>query len=137
MFEGAYKVRFHLAPPILNKPDPATGEARKSVFGPWLMGALGILAKLKRLRGTALDIFGRTEERRAERQLIADYETTVQELLARLTRDNLKLAIEIAAIPEEIRGFGHVKSRHLKKAKDKEAKLLDVLRGQMEEVKAA
>ncbi|MBI4290924.1 MAG: indolepyruvate ferredoxin oxidoreductase family protein [Betaproteobacteria bacterium] len=137
MFEGDYKVKFHLAPPILNKPDPATGEAGKSEFGPWLMSALAILAKLKRLRGTAFDIFGRTEERRTERQLIADYEAAVQELLARLTRDNLKLAVEIAAIPEEIRGFGHVKLRHLKKAKEKEAKLLGILRGQMEEVKPA
>ncbi len=127
MFEGDYKLSFHLAPPIFNKPDPLTGEAAKSEFGPWMMAAFRILAKLKALRGTALDVFGHTEERKTERRLIVEYQATVAELLKRLDRDNHKLAVEIASIPEHIRGFGHVKQRHLAEAKKKEAGLLAAL----------
>jgi indolepyruvate ferredoxin oxidoreductase len=124
MFEGDYKVVFHLAPPILNKPDPATGEAKKSTFGPWMMRALGLLAKLKGLRGTALDIFGRTEERRGERALIVEYASTVEELLAGLSPEKHALAIEIASVPELIRGYGHVKQRHLAQARRQRTELL-------------
>ncbi len=124
MFEGDYKVMFHLAPPILNKPDPATGEAKKSTFGPWMMRAFRLLAKFKGLRGTALDIFGRTEERRAERALITEYAATVEQLLAKLTPANHTLALEIASVPEMIRGYGHVKMRHLKLAQKQRAELL-------------
>jgi indolepyruvate ferredoxin oxidoreductase len=123
-FEGDFRLKFHLAPPILNKPDPLTGEAKKSEFGPWVLTAFKVLARLKGLRGTALDLFGRTEERRTERQLIADYERTIDGLLAGLGRDNHATAIAVASIPEEIRGYGHVKARHLKAAKAKEAELL-------------
>jgi indolepyruvate ferredoxin oxidoreductase len=123
-FEGDFKLKFHLAPPLLNKSDPVSGEAKKSEFGPWVMTAFRILARLKGLRGTALDLFGRSEERRTERQLIADYERTMDELLARLDRDCHATAVAIASIPEEIRGYGHVKARHLKAAKAKEAELL-------------
>jgi indolepyruvate ferredoxin oxidoreductase len=124
MFEGDYKVVFHLAPPILNKPDPATGEAKKSTFGPWMMHAFGLLAKLKGLRGTKFDIFGRTEERRTERALIAEYTATVERLLDDLTPANHALAVEIASIPESIRGYGHVKMRHLMQAEKLRAELL-------------
>jgi indolepyruvate ferredoxin oxidoreductase len=124
MFEGDYKLVFHLAPPIFNKPDPATGEAKKSTYGPWMMAAFRLLAKLKGLRGTALDVFGRTEERRTERTLIAEYSATVESLLVKLTPDNLALAVEIASIPEMIRGYGHVKMRHLQQAKRRQAELL-------------
>ena len=124
MFEGDIRLKFHLAPPLLNRPDPVTGIAAKSEFGPWMMAGFMILAKLKGLRGTAFDIFGRTEERRMERRLIAEYEATAKELLCALSADNLKLAVEIASIPENIRGFGHVKMRHLKQAKARETELL-------------
>src|SRR3989442_1079665 len=77
MFEGGYKLKFPLAPPIFNKPDPRTGEARQSEFGPWMMAAFRILAKLKGLRGTPFDVFGMSEERKAERRLIGEYEATV------------------------------------------------------------
>src|SRR2546423_3204010 len=82
-FEGNYKLNFHLAPPLSNKPDPVTGEAKKSVYGPWMMSAFRLLAKMKGLRGTAFDIFGRSAERRMERQLITDYEALIEELLPR------------------------------------------------------
>jgi indolepyruvate ferredoxin oxidoreductase len=127
-FEGDFRLKFHLAPPILSKPDPATGEARKREFGPWVMSAFRILAGLKGLRGTAFDVFGRTEERRLERQLIVDYQRTLEEVVAKLDRANHAAAVAIASVPEEIRGFGHVKMRHLKAAKEKEAKLLAAFR---------
>jgi indolepyruvate ferredoxin oxidoreductase len=137
MFEGGYRLKYHLAPPIFNKPDPHTGEARKSEFGPWMKTAFGILAKLKFLRGTALDVFGHSEERRTERQLIAEYEATVAELLERLGRENHALAVEIASVPEHIRGFGHVKRRHLDGARTREAALLAQFRKVHPAAKAA
>jgi indolepyruvate ferredoxin oxidoreductase len=127
-FEGDYKLTFHLAPPVFNKPDTTTGEAKKSVYGPWMMRAFGVLAKLRRLRGTALDVFGRTAERRTERALIGQYESLVAELLAALAPHNHALAIELARLPEQIRGFGHVKERHLAAAKVKEAELVAAFR---------
>ena len=87
-FEGDYTLKFHLAPPVLAKPDPVTGVPRKRAFGPWMMSAFKVLAKLRGLRGTAFDFFGRTEERRLERQLIVDYERTIDELLGTLNREN-------------------------------------------------
>jgi len=128
MFEGHYKLKFHLAPPILNKPDPITGEAKKSEFGQWMGVAFRILAKLRFLRGTALDIFGHTEERRTERKLIVDYEANVGELLERLSRENHALCVEIASVPEQIRGYGHIKRRHLELVKKREADLLAAFR---------
>jgi len=127
-FEGDYKLVFHLAPPVFNKPDPDTGEAKKSAYAAWAMSAFRALAKLKRLRGTPLDVFGRTAERRTERQLIVDYEALINELLPSLAAHNHAIAIEIASIPEHIRGYGHVKLRHLTAAKEKEAKLVAAFR---------
>src|SRR6266478_3683453 len=137
MFEGGYRLKFHLAPPIFNKPDPRTGEARKSEFGPWMMAAFRILAKLKGLRGTPFDVFGMSEERKAERRLIGEYEATVAELLEHLDGENQKLAVEIASVPEHIRGFGHVKRRHLDEAKKKEAALLAAFRASRPSARAA
>ncbi len=123
-FEGDYTLRFHLAPPIIAERDPETGHLRKAAFGPWMLKAFAALAKLKRLRGTPFDPFGYSAERRRERHLITEYEATVEQLLAGLTPANHALAVEIAAVPEHIRGFGHVKSRHLEPAKAREAELL-------------
>ena len=127
-FEGDYRIEFNLAPPLLARPDKETGLPKKMRFGPSMMRGFGILAKLRFLRGTPLDPFGRTEERRTERQLIRDYEAIVEELLASLTADNHRLAVEIASIPDAIRGFGHVKAAHLGKAKAREAELLAAFR---------
>ncbi|MGB7035611.1 MAG: DUF6537 domain-containing protein, partial [Xanthobacteraceae bacterium] len=125
---GKLRFEFHLAPPLLAQRDKETGLPRKISFGPWLMGAFRALAKLKFLRGTAFDPFGRTIERRTERKLIADYEAMLDEVLPRLTPDNHHLAVGLAAIPEKIRGFGHVKQRHLAVAKADEAALLEQFR---------
>jgi indolepyruvate ferredoxin oxidoreductase len=97
-------------------------------FGPWIFPVFGLLAKLKFLRGTAFDLFGYSTERKTERALIADYEALLDELMAKLTAENHHIAVGLAAIPEKIRGFGHVKMRHLKAAKADEAALLDQFR---------
>ena len=127
-FEGDYKLRFWLAPPATNKPDGKSGEARKTKYGPWMMPVFRVLAKLRRLRGGALDVFGRTAERRMERQLIVDYEKLVDELIGALGPQNYELAVSLASVPEYIRGYGHVKERHLKDAKAREAALLERFR---------
>ena len=105
-------------------PDPQSGEPRKMRFGPWMVRAFGLLAKLKGLRGTPLDVFGRTAERRMERALIGEYEKTVDTLLQGLTRDNHALAVEIAILPETIRGYGHIKAQSADAARRKQAELL-------------
>ncbi|MDQ2915790.1 MAG: indolepyruvate ferredoxin oxidoreductase family protein, partial [Pseudomonadota bacterium] len=128
-FEGDYKLKFHLAPPTLNKAEGKAGEPKKSTYGPWMLPVFRVLAKMRRFRGGALDIFGRTEERRQERALIGQYETLVDELLSRLSPQNYEVAVSLASIPEHIRGYGHVKDRHLKDAKAREATLLARLRG--------
>jgi len=122
------RFEFHLAPPLLARRDKETGLPRKMSFGPWLLPVFRVLAKLKFLRGSALDPFGRSLERRTERALIGEYETMIDEVLARLTPDNHHLAVGLAAIPEKIRGFGHVKQRHLAAAKADEAALLEQFR---------
>ena len=122
------RFEFHLAPPLLARIDKSTGQARKMSFGPWMLPAFRLLAKLKILRGTPLDPFGRSQERRTERKLIADYEAVLDEVLAKLTPENHHLAVGLAVIPEKIRGFGHVKQRHLIAAKADEAALLDQFR---------
>ncbi len=128
-FDGEpLRFEFHLAPPLLARRDKTTGLPRKMSFGPWLLPAFGVLAKLKFLRGTPLDPFGHTVERRTERKLIADYEAMLGEILARLAPDNHHLAVGLAAIPEKIRGFGHVKQQHLAAAKADEAALLEQFR---------
>jgi indolepyruvate ferredoxin oxidoreductase len=132
-FEGIegrpYKLNFHLAPPLLARPDPVTGRPKKMRFGPWVLGAFGLLAKLRFVRGTAFDVFGRTDERRAERALIGEYEGLVDELLGRLAADNHAHAIQLASLPEEIRGFGHVKARNLVTVRAKWTEMLAKYRG--------
>jgi indolepyruvate ferredoxin oxidoreductase len=123
MFEGDYAINFHLAPPLLAKRDDK-GHLIKQQFGPWMMKAFGVLAKLKSLRGGTFDIFGYTEERKMERALPLEYKQTLNKLLPLLNADNLTKAVAIASIPEDIRGYGHVKERHFKAAKAKEASLI-------------
>ena len=123
-FEGPVRLTFHLAPPLIASRDPVTGELQKREFGPWVMTVFRVLARLKGLRGTAFDIFGYTADRRMERQLIAEYETVMNELLDGLTPDNHALAVEIAGLPLGIRGFGHVKERNRRAAKECEEQLL-------------
>jgi indolepyruvate ferredoxin oxidoreductase len=124
MFEGDYKLVFHLAPPLLARTDPATGEPRKRAFGPWMGPVFKLLQRLKFLRGTPLDPFGYTEERRMERALIGEYERIVEDLIKGLTPQNHALAVQIAAIPEEMRGFGYIKKRNVEAARKKRDEML-------------
>ena len=123
MFEGDYQLHYHLAPPLLAKKN-AQGELQKQKFGPAMLTGFRLLAKLKGLRGTALDVFGRSEERRTERALIGEYRVSVEEVIAGLTAANHALALEIAALPEQIRGFGHVKARNLAAARTRWGELM-------------
>jgi indolepyruvate ferredoxin oxidoreductase len=127
-FEGDFRLEFHLAPPLLAPRDPVTGHQKKRRYGRWMMSAFRLLAKLKFLRGTPLDPFGHTEERRIERRLIDEYEALVDELIAGIAHENHAIAVELARIPEQIRGFGHVKAANLAQARARHAKLLDAFR---------
>ncbi len=135
-FEGDYKIRFHLAPPLFAKKD-AGGRLIKKEFGPWMLPAFGMLAKFRFLRGGMFDIFGRTHERRTERKLIADYFSDINALLAGLSPGNVALAIEIASVPERIRGYGHVKEAHLAAALPQWKSLMQRWREPAEARKAA
>jgi indolepyruvate ferredoxin oxidoreductase len=128
VFERGYRLRFHLAPPLFARRDPQTGELLKREYGGWMLNAFRLLAPLKFLRGSALDIFGYTRERKMERALIRDYEAAIGEILARLSTENHALAVRIASIPEDIRGFGHIKERNVEKARAREAELLAAMR---------
>ncbi|MBR0567924.1 indolepyruvate ferredoxin oxidoreductase family protein [Azoarcus sp. L1K30] len=123
-FEGDFDVRFHLAPPLVSRLDPLTGRIPKKAFGEGMMRVFRVLAKLKGLRGTRWDPFGRTAERRAERALITEYERDIAELLDTLGYTRLPLALEIAALPQDIRGFGHVKMRNMALAAQKRERLM-------------
>ncbi len=123
-FTGDYKLNYHMAPPVFSKRDKATGELRKMSFGPWMRPVLGVLAKLKFLRGTALDVFGYSHERKTERALIEDYEKLIRQIMSELSSSNHLTAVQLASVPDQIRGYGHVKERNLKLAKAEEARLL-------------
>jgi indolepyruvate ferredoxin oxidoreductase len=123
-FEGDFRLKFHLAPPLFAARDPKTGHLVKQEFGPWMLAAFRLLAKLKGLRGTAFDPFGYMAERKQERALIREYEGLIDELLGGLSPANHSLAVKLASIPDDIRGYGHVKDAHLAKARRKQQELL-------------
>ena len=112
-FEPGYGLRLHLAPPLFAQRDPDTGLPRKHAFGPWILTAMRLLARLKGLRGTLLDPFGHTAERKQERALISEYEALITRLCSGLSADNHDQAVALAAVYDSVRGFGHVKARNL------------------------
>jgi indolepyruvate ferredoxin oxidoreductase len=116
LFEGDYKVHYHLAPPLVARRNEK-GELQKKKYGPAMLTAFRFLSQLRTLRGTPFDIFGRTHERRAERALPAEYRHSIEQVVASLDAGNHPLAVEIARIPEQIKGFGHVKERNLAAAR--------------------
>src|SRR3977135_3995705 len=131
-------LKFHLAPPLFARKDKVTGLPKKMTLGPWMLPAFRMLAKFKVLRGTALDVFGYSEERRTERKLIADYEALLDEIMGKLNPDNHPVAVGPANIPENTPAFRHVQARHLVAAKADEAALLEQFRaGQPTVLKAA
>jgi indolepyruvate ferredoxin oxidoreductase len=124
MFEGDYKVNYHLAPPIISKTNEK-GELQKQKFGPLMLTGFKLLKHFKVLRGTPLDVFGNTEERKMERALIGEYVASIDELLAKLHADNHALALEIANLPDAVKGFGHVKARNVAAARSRGSSLME------------
>jgi indolepyruvate ferredoxin oxidoreductase len=134
-FEGEpgrdYKLMFHLAPPLFAKRDEH-GHLVKQTFGAWMLPAFRVLAKMKRLRGTSLDVFGKTAERRTERRMIADYLALVDEFCSTLDEDRFDTALQLAKLPDEIRGFGHVKERNMAAVAKKRERLIERYRARVE-----
>jgi indolepyruvate ferredoxin oxidoreductase len=129
-FEGDFELRFNLAPPLLSKRDPNTGHLIKREFGPWMMRAFTQLARLRFLRGTAFDVFGYSAERRRERVDLDEYRQLLHTLVAQLDESNYALALELARLPEKLRGFGHVKDRNRELLAPRRAELLREFRGE-------
>ena len=123
-FEGDYKIKHLLAPPMLSRIDPRTGHPAKIAFGGWIRPVFGLLARAKVLRGTAFDPFGRTEERRMERRMVSDYFALVQDLASTLSSANAEVATQLAALPAEVKGYGHVKRASVEKAERRRDQLL-------------
>jgi indolepyruvate ferredoxin oxidoreductase len=131
-FEGELTVKYNLAPPLFAKRDEQ-GRLIKTEYGSWVRPAFRLLARARVLRGTVLDVFGKTEERRMERQLIEDYRAAIEAALGGLTEDNLKQVVELAGLPEQIRGFGHVKQASLEKVRVRWRALQEALTGETKE----
>ena len=127
-FEGNFKLEFNMAPPLIAPRDPQTGHLKKLVFGPWMLKALGLVAKMKGLRGGKLDLFGRSDERKMERRILAEYEALLDEIADSLSAETHATALELASLPEHIRGYGHVREKHITTVKAQEAGLLAKLR---------
>jgi indolepyruvate ferredoxin oxidoreductase len=129
-FDGDLKLEFHLAPPLMSwfSKDKVTGHPRKMSFGRWMLPVFRQLAKGRRLRGTTWDVFGYTSERKLERKMISDYEAVLAEIERRLSPDTYHTAVGLARLPEDIKGFGHVKLANYEKVKQREAALLADLR---------
>lgn len=128
-FEPGFQITHYLAPPLLAQHN-SQGELVKKRFGGWIRPVFKTLKHLKFLRGTVLDPFGYTSERRTERALISEYRICIEAMLPQLTRQNIDLAVQIASVPEHIRGYGHVKARHLEEARKKSISLLEKWREQ-------
>jgi len=116
-FGGDFKLEFNLAPPAISTTDIATGRPKKRKFGPWMLKALGGLAKMRGLRGTPFDIFGYTAERRMERALIKQYEADINHVLKHLNAENHASAVKLLSVPDMIRGYGPVKHENMEAAK--------------------
>ena len=128
-FEGDLRLEFHLVAPLVASRDTVTGLPRKRTYGAWMLKLFKLIARLRRLRGTPFDVFGYSAERRRERELIREYEGVLRELAAALDRENHALAVEIASLPEQIKGFGHIKACNIERAKAREGELLALFRG--------
>ncbi len=126
-FEGDLRLTVHLAPPLLASKDPQTGLPRKKAYGPWMLRAMRVLPRLRRLRGTPFDPFGRTAERRMERALIAEFEVVLADIATLLREDNVGVAVALAAAPEAMRGYGHVKAKNVASTRARMAELREQL----------
>jgi indolepyruvate ferredoxin oxidoreductase len=122
-FEGDVRLRFHLAPPLLARRDKVTGQLQKKEYGGWMIHAFQLLARLKFLRGTALDIFGYTAERKSERKLIDDYFIMIDQRIATLKGEQIPVLVKLARLPQTIRGYGHIKEQSISKSHAEKARL--------------
>ena len=136
-FDGNYRLHFHLAPPLFARKDPETGLPRKSEFGSWMFTIFKILARLKGLRGTRFDPFGWTTERRTERWLRDQYFTDIERMCEELDSDNYASAVELAEVPEQIRGFGHIKLEAIEAADQGRAVIFEKIRAITRQDRAA
>ncbi len=127
-FEGKPSLQLHLAPPLISRRDPSTGHRLKRTFGSWILVVFRGLAAMRRLRGTVLDPFGWQRERREERKLISDYFDLMNEVAIALTPANHAAAVDLANVPSQIRGFGHVKDEAIARARAQEAEALTAFR---------
>ncbi|QQN75301.1 DUF6537 domain-containing protein [Croceicoccus sp. YJ47] len=123
-FEGDFKVKIQMAPPVFAKPRKPGGEPEKIEFGPWIFPVLRMLGKMKGLRGGMFDIFGYSAERKMERRLIGEYRDLIEGLLPRLTPGTQAEIAEIAALPDMVRGYGPIKERNVESYEEEKAKLL-------------
>jgi indolepyruvate ferredoxin oxidoreductase len=135
-FDGDYTVHFNLAPPLLAKRDEH-GHLKKAEYGPWVFKAFKLMAKFRRFRGAWFDVFSKTDERKMERQLLADYIACIEELLGGIDRSNIQLATDIASLPEQVRGYGHVKEAHVAKVRERWSQLMQTWRKPPAVAKAA
>ncbi|MBD2815523.1 indolepyruvate ferredoxin oxidoreductase family protein [Xenorhabdus sp. Flor] len=126
-FDNTGKIRFHLSLPFFNRKDPRTGERGKQEFGAWIIPVFRFLAACKLFRGTIFDIFGYQEERKQERSLLLEYERLIDFLIEKLNRNNLAICQQIATLPDQVRGFGHVKQKTIKNMQERKAALLKEL----------
>jgi len=122
-FDGDVQLKFHLAPPIFAPRDKATGHLQKQEYGGWMLHAFRLLARLKFLRGTAFDPFGRTAERKAERKLIEDYVAMIEQRTTSLRGEQIPTLVKLARVSETIRGYGHIKEANIEKAMAEKARL--------------
>jgi indolepyruvate ferredoxin oxidoreductase len=127
-FEGDYTLQFNLSPPAIAPKDKVTGLPRKVTLGAWMWPMFRLLAKFKFLRGSTFDVFGRSTERRNERRLVDEYEALITEMISDLSQDNLSLSIEIASLPEHIRGYGHVKEASIEQVEARKSSLVKARR---------
>jgi indolepyruvate ferredoxin oxidoreductase len=125
-FGAEARMSFHFSPPLFARRDPATGRPRKYELGPWMLPVLRVLAKLKWLRGSKLDPFAYGADRRLERELLARYETALERIVAELDESRFTIALELAALPGHVRGFGPVKRAAAANARATERRLWDL-----------
>jgi indolepyruvate ferredoxin oxidoreductase len=135
-FSGDISLRFHLAPPLLSQKDPITGHLRKREFGPWLMPLFSVLAKLKRLRGTPLDVFARSTERKLEQEDLLDYLNMMDTAIRKLSNDNYALIASLADAAKLLRGYGHVRADNREKFNQERKRLLEQINDDLPFVEA-
>lgn len=134
-FSGDYKIKFHMAPPLISKRDPITGQLKKREFGGWMLSALKIVSKFKGLRNTPLNPFGYSAERKEDKELLSQYESVLKQIISDLNEENKEIALEMAKVPEFIRGYGHVRTQNIEVAQGRWTTLDEQFKNPMKIIK--